>query len=194
VAGGQGDQVHAVQLVAGVAPGVAGGVLHHPDQQQDQPAQLDVGADAVLAVVEHRTQPEAALQVAPAAFDLHQLLVGVDQVLAGQRLVGGAQQPLAVQVGLPGGGAAVDAQQPGLGAAQEPAQPRFGLQRADQLVAEAGGPSVGAVDQALQVGDQRGADCGVPVGLFGVAVRVAVASNTPAAISPSASSRKSIPA
>ena len=27
--GGQGDQVHAVEFVAGVAPGVAGGVLDH---------------------------------------------------------------------------------------------------------------------------------------------------------------------
>jgi hypothetical protein len=32
VGGGQGDQVHAVQLVSGVAPGVAGGVLDDPDE------------------------------------------------------------------------------------------------------------------------------------------------------------------
>jgi hypothetical protein len=50
--GGQGDQVHPVEFVADVAPGVAGGVLDHAQEQQRQPAQLDVGADAVLAVVE----------------------------------------------------------------------------------------------------------------------------------------------
>jgi hypothetical protein len=53
-------RVHAVEFVADVAPGVAGGVLDHPQEQQRQPAQLDVGADAVLAVVEHRAQPEGA--------------------------------------------------------------------------------------------------------------------------------------
>ena len=93
------------------------------DEQQCQPAQLDVGADAVLAVVVDRAQPEAALAVAPAAFDGEQLLVGGGQVLGGQGEVGGAQQPLAVVVGFPCGGGAVDAQQPGLGAAQQPAQP-----------------------------------------------------------------------
>ena len=34
VAGGEGDQVHAVQLVAGVAPGVAGGGLDDADEEQ----------------------------------------------------------------------------------------------------------------------------------------------------------------
>ena len=58
VAGGEGDQVHPVEFVADVAPGVAGGVLDHPQEQQRQPAKLDVGADAVLAVVEHRAQPQ----------------------------------------------------------------------------------------------------------------------------------------
>jgi len=57
-AGGQGDQVHQVEFAAGVAPGVGGDVLDHP------PEQLDVAADAVLAVVEHRAQPERALKSA----------------------------------------------------------------------------------------------------------------------------------
>jgi len=48
----RGDQVHPVELVAQVAPGVPGGVLDDPDQQQRQPAELDVAADPVLAVVE----------------------------------------------------------------------------------------------------------------------------------------------
>jgi len=54
VVGGEGDQVHAVEFMPGVAPGVAGGVLDDPDQQQGEPAQLDVGTDPVLPVVEHR--------------------------------------------------------------------------------------------------------------------------------------------
>ncbi len=41
VGGGQGHQVHAVEFVADVAPGVVGGVLDHADQQQGEPAQLD---------------------------------------------------------------------------------------------------------------------------------------------------------
>ena len=73
-------------------------VLDDADEQQRQPAQLHVGADAVLAVVEHRAQPERALHVPPAAFDGDQLLVGGGEIVRGEGGVGGAQQPLAVQV------------------------------------------------------------------------------------------------
>ena len=44
VVGGESDQVEPVEFVTQVAPGVAGGVLEH-SQQQREPAQLDVGAD-----------------------------------------------------------------------------------------------------------------------------------------------------
>jgi hypothetical protein len=44
---------------------------------------LDVGADAVLAVVVDRAQPEAGFAVAPAAFDGDELLVGGGKVLGG---------------------------------------------------------------------------------------------------------------
>ncbi len=47
-----GDEVHAVQLVTDVAPGVAGAVLDDADDQQREPAELDVASDPVLAVVE----------------------------------------------------------------------------------------------------------------------------------------------
>lgn len=57
VAGGEGDQVAAVEFEADVAPGVADGVLDDPDQQQRELAQLAAGADPVLPVVEHRAQP-----------------------------------------------------------------------------------------------------------------------------------------
>ena len=59
-----------------------------------------MGADAVLAVVEYRAQPERAFEVAPAAFDGEQLLVGGGEIVGGERGVGGTQQPLAVQVRL----------------------------------------------------------------------------------------------
>jgi hypothetical protein len=51
VAGGQGEQGHAVQFVAQGAPGIGGGVLGDSDERQRQPAQLHVAADAVLAAV-----------------------------------------------------------------------------------------------------------------------------------------------
>ncbi len=52
-AGGAGEraEVQALGLVADVAPGVAGFVLDDADQQQRQPAEQDVRADAVLAAV-----------------------------------------------------------------------------------------------------------------------------------------------
>src|SRR5665213_3663507 len=53
-----GDEMHAVELVADVAPGVAGAVLDDPHEQQPEPAELDVASDPVLTVMEDRTQPE----------------------------------------------------------------------------------------------------------------------------------------
>lgn len=168
VCGGQGDQVHAVEFVAQVAPGITGAGFGDPDEQQCQPTQLDVSTDAVLAVVIDRAQPERALGVTPTALDGEQLLVGGGQVLGGQRRVGGAQQPRAVVVGFAVRGGAVDAQQPSLGAPQQPAQPGLGLQRADQLVATAVGPGIGPGDQAGQVLDEAAADGGVAGGRVGV--------------------------
>ena len=59
-------------------------VLGDPDQQQRQPAQQDVGADAVLLAVVDGAQVEGGLHVAPAALDLEQLLVAERDVLGGQ--------------------------------------------------------------------------------------------------------------
>src|SRR6185312_5810234 len=165
---GQGDQVHAVEFVAQVAPGVAGGGFGDAEQQQREPAQLHVGADAVLAVVVDGTKPQGALAVSPAAFDGDELLVGGGQIGGGQCQVGGAQQPFSVEVGLACGGAAVDAEQPGLGAAQVAAQPRLVAQRPDQFVAFVRGPGIGAGDQPVEVFDQPVAHGGVAVGGIGV--------------------------
>ena len=53
-----GDQVHAVELVAHVPPGVAGAVLDDPHEKESEPAELDVAADPVLKMVEQGTEPE----------------------------------------------------------------------------------------------------------------------------------------
>ena len=129
---------------------------------------MDVGADAVLAVVEHRAQPERAFEVPPAAFDGEQLLVGGGQVVWGQGGVGGTQQPLAVQVRLPFDRGLVDAEQPGVGAPQVAAQAGLGLEAPDEFVAAPRGPGVGAVDELGRVRDEVGADLPVTLALFGV--------------------------
>ncbi len=84
-------------------------------------------------VVVDRAQPERALHVPPAGFDGEQLLVGGCEVVGGQRVIGGAQQPLAVEVGFPLGGGGVDAQQSRGGAAQAATQPGLGLEAADDI-------------------------------------------------------------
>ena len=94
---------------------------------------MHVGADAVFFAVAHGAQVQRRLHVAPAALDLQQLLVGQRDVLGGERRVAGAQQVLAVEVGLGGDGGLVDPQQPGLGGAQEALQPALGLQLAGEL-------------------------------------------------------------
>ena len=59
-AGGSGElaEVHAVELVAQVAPGVAAGGLGEADEQQREPAQQHVSADAPLEVVVDGAQVE----------------------------------------------------------------------------------------------------------------------------------------
>jgi len=99
---------------------------------------------------------------------LEELLVGRSEVLGGQGDIGGAQQPLAVQVLLAFDRSRIDAEQPTAGAAQVAPQPGLGLQRPDELVATPIGPAIGADDRALEVRDEPVADRGVPVGLFGV--------------------------
>jgi hypothetical protein len=60
----------ALQLVAEVGPGVAAGGLDGAGQQQRQPAQQHVGADALFLAVVDRAQVDHLLHVPPAAFDL----------------------------------------------------------------------------------------------------------------------------
>ena len=53
-------------------------------EQQREPAQHDVGADAVFEAVVDRAQVQDLLHVPPAAFDLQELLVAQRDVLGGQ--------------------------------------------------------------------------------------------------------------
>ena len=83
--------MHAVELLVQAAPGLIGAGLHDADQQQGQLAQLDMGADAVLAVVEDRPQGQGVLRVPAAAFHLDELLVGGGQVVAAGQALGGGR-------------------------------------------------------------------------------------------------------
>ena len=110
-------------ILAQVVPAAG---LGDADEQQGQPAQDDVGADALFLAVVDRAQVDDLLQVAPAALDFQELLVAERDVLGGQLGVGGAQQVLAVEVllGLDRGG--VDPQQAAGGDAQVAVQARLG--------------------------------------------------------------------
>jgi hypothetical protein len=58
--------------------------LGDPDQQQREPAEDDVRADAVFLAVADGAQVQRRLDVAPAALDLEQLLVAQRDVLGRQ--------------------------------------------------------------------------------------------------------------
>ena len=57
---GERDEVQALQLERDPSPGLAGLAFGDADQQQGEPAEQDVGADAVFEAVEDRAQLERA--------------------------------------------------------------------------------------------------------------------------------------
>ena len=130
---GEGAEGEQVQFVGDVVPGGAGGGLGDADQQEGEPAQDDVGADALLFAVVDRSQVDDLLEVTPAALGFQELLVAQGDVLGGQRGVGGAEQVLAVQVllGLDLGG--VGAQQTARGDPQVAVQAGPGGDDSPQL-------------------------------------------------------------
>src|SRR6266851_1205168 len=60
---------------AKVRPGVAAGVLGDAGEEEGQPAQEDVGADAVFPAVVDGAEVDDLLHVAPSALDFEELLV-----------------------------------------------------------------------------------------------------------------------
>ena len=78
---GESDEVKPPELAGERSPGPLRLALSDADQKQRQPADKDVGADAVLEAVEHGTQRQGALQVAAGALCLEQVLLAEGDVL-----------------------------------------------------------------------------------------------------------------
>src|SRR5215218_7909674 len=119
---GQGDLGQTAGFAFNPPPTLLTGALGDAGQQQRQPAQQDVGADAVLQPVEDRAQQQLGLQVPEATLGLQQVLVAQRDVLGAEVRVGGGQQVFAVQPRLGLDLGAVDDQPPVWLLAQPPAQ------------------------------------------------------------------------
>src|SRR6266511_4009857 len=156
------------QLGADGGPGLVGGRLDDADQQQGQPAQRDVGADAFFQAVVDRPQVDDLFHVPPAAFDFQQLLVADRDVLGGQVRVGAAQQVLAVEGGFDLDRFGVDAQPAGAGDAQVAVEAGFGGDDPTQFRAFGRGQRVRAGDHLVEVGQHAGPGGGVTLGGVGV--------------------------
>src|SRR5262249_45191349 len=165
---GEGAQGEQVQLVGDLGPGGPGSGLGDADQEQREPAQDDVGADALLFPVIDRAQVDNLLEVAPAALDFQQLLVAQGDVLGRQLGVGRAEQVLAVEVLLGLDGGRVGAQQAAGGDAQVAVQARLGGDDPAQLGPLSGAQLVAAVDHLAELGQHPLADLAVPFGGLGV--------------------------
>ena len=115
---GEGDEVQALQFERDPPPGLAGLAFADADQQQREPADQDVRADAVLEAVKDGSQLERGLEIAEAAFGFEQVLVAERDVFGGEVGVTGGEQVLAVQALLGLDLGAVDQQPSGRGLAQ----------------------------------------------------------------------------
>jgi hypothetical protein len=93
---GQGDRVDSAEFERDASPVQPGASFGDADEQQGEPAEQDVGADAGFAAVEHRPQFEGGLQVAEATLGLEQVLVAQRDVLGAQVGIGGGEQVIAV--------------------------------------------------------------------------------------------------
>ena len=92
------DKANPVELAAQLGPGGGAGVLGDAGEQEGEPAQDDVDADALFLAAAGGPQVDDLLEVSPAALDFQELLIAQGDVLGGHRRVGGAQQVLAVEV------------------------------------------------------------------------------------------------
>ena len=146
---------------------VSAGGLGDTDEQQGEPAEQDVGADAVFQAVVDRAQVEHRFHVAPAAFDFQQLLVAQGDVLSREFRVGAAQQVLAVQALLGFDLRGVDAEQAFGCHAQEPVEAGLGGDLPAQFGASGGTEGVRSGDLVGQVGDEMFPDVLVAFGFVG---------------------------
>ena len=92
-----------------------------------------MGFDPVLAAVVGGAHVDRVLEIAPAALGFIQRLVALGEVGGAQGLVAGAQQELAVELGLLGDGGAVDPQLARRRLAQEALVGGLGGERAVEL-------------------------------------------------------------
>jgi hypothetical protein len=81
---GERHEVQALQLKRDSSPCLAGLAFGDADQQQREPAEQDVRADASPHAVEDRSEFEGALEVAEAAFGFEQVRVAQGDVLGRQ--------------------------------------------------------------------------------------------------------------
>src|SRR5665647_2524129 len=88
----EGADLDLLELAAQVRPGVAAGGLGDADEEQGQPAEQHVGADALFFAVVDGPQVDDLLHVPPAALDLVELLVAEGDVRGRELGVGRAQE------------------------------------------------------------------------------------------------------
>ena len=81
----------------GREPGLAGGDLGEPDQEEGEPAEQDVGADGGLMAVVDGPYVEGRLPVPPGPLDREELLVPPGHLFRAQRRVAAPEQELAVE-------------------------------------------------------------------------------------------------
>ena len=81
---GERDEVQPPELECDAPPGLVGLAFGDPDEEQREPGEQDVGADAVLEAVEDGAQFERGLQIAEAAFGFQEVLVAQRDVLGGE--------------------------------------------------------------------------------------------------------------
>jgi len=74
-------ELQLLKLAAQGGPALLAGRLHDAHEQQGEPAEHDVGADAIFPAVVDGAQVEDLLHVPPAALDLGELLVAEGDVL-----------------------------------------------------------------------------------------------------------------
>ncbi len=108
--------------VAMCRQGGVGAALGDADEEQGEPAQQHMGADATFEPVEHGPQLEGGLEVAEAAFGFEQVLVAERDVFGGQVRIRGGEQVLAVEAFLGADRGPVDLQVAGGGLAQVAAE------------------------------------------------------------------------